>query len=370
MLNDLIPELANSGYEWGDASLKDAADVGNGFPQSQTPKADNSQIENLGAVQVAIRITQRCQESSPYQTTEGAASPVCNSLHHAHVPKISPIGSDNDVRNEDNLDILQQKRPLLRKKSGELVKPALKPSSARRRPSSIPITPMSSKVVRFDSHLEHIRPFLQVDRPLAVSSNPSSFKTYDIATEVPFSDDRFHDGQNMSLEWEAISSNFPTETPKRLSLPVRVERVYLSSDIMELIGIVAVKNLAYRKVVTARYTLDHWKTSSDVVAEFNSHLRQAKHTDGYDRFNFKIKLASQANLEVKTLLLAVKYCVNGQEYWDNNSSANFQIVFRKKPKSRNKEHLATEKQQEFASRPPFWGEGEVRVDTCRSRLLR
>jgi hypothetical protein len=39
-------------------------------------------------------------------------------------------------------------------------------------------------------------------------------------------------------------------------------------------------------------------------------------------------LADHANLEGNALLFAVQYRVNGQEYWDNNNSANFQINFK------------------------------------------
>lgn len=50
----------------------------------------------------------------------------------------------------------------------------------------------------------------------------------------------------------------------------------------------------------------------------------------HDRFTFSIKLADTANLESKTLFFCIRYSVNGQEYWDNNGSANFQVDFRKK----------------------------------------
>lgn len=220
---------------------------------------------------------------------------------------------------------------MLRKKSGELVRPALRPSSARRRPSSMPGTPTFSKAVHFDSHLEHVRHFLQVDRPLAVSAGSSPVEQYDSDTEFPFTEDN---GRTPPFEWEIVVSNFPAETPIRLSLPVRVERVFLSSDNKTLVGSVAVQNLAFNKYVVARFTLDYWKTTSEVVAEFNQDIRQPKH-DGYDRFNFNIKLADQANLEAKTMYFCVKYCVNGQEYWDNNNSTNFQIDFRKKYKPQN-----------------------------------
>jgi hypothetical protein len=199
----------------------------------------------------------------------------------------------------------------------------------------MPGTPTFSKAVHFDAHLEHVRHFLQVDRPLAVSAGSSPVEAYDSDTEFPFSEDGSSTSRSLPFEWEIIVSNFPAPTPHRLSLPVRVERVFLSADNKTLIGSVAVANLAFNKTVIARFTLDYWKTTSEVVAEFNNDIRQPKHPDGCDRFNFNIKLADQANLEAKTMFFCVKYCVNGQEYWDNNNSTNFQIDFRKKAKPMN-----------------------------------
>lgn len=251
---------------------------------------------------------------------------------NSHGSETPLTGSDEEsFGDEDEPERSGRKPPMLRKKSGELVRPALRPSSARRRPSSMPGTPTFSKAVHFDSHLEHVRHFLQVDRPLAVSAGSSPAETYESETEFPFSEDGV---RAPPFEWEIVLSNFPPETPIRLSLPVRVERVFLSSDNKTLVGSVAVANLAFNKYVVARFTLDYWKTTSEVIAEYNHDVRQPKR-DGYDRFNFNIRLADQANLEAKTMFFCVRYSVNGQEHWDNNNSTNYQVDFRKKPKPQN-----------------------------------
>jgi hypothetical protein len=240
----------------------------------------------------------------------------------------TPSTASEDEMSDDEFKRSRRKPTMLRKKSGELVRPALRASSARRRPSSMPGTPTFSKAVHFDSHLEHIRHFLQVDRPLAVSAGSSPVANYDSEIEFPFEDSP----RSPPFEWTIIVSNFPPESPLRLAHPVRVERVFLSSDNKNLVGIVSVTNLAFHKYVVARFTLDYWKTTSEVVAEFNHDVRHPKHADGRDRFNFNIKLADLANLEAKTMFFCVKYSVNGREYWDNNNSTNFQVDFRKKDK--------------------------------------
>ncbi|TAQ87881.1 hypothetical protein B7494_g3791 [Chlorociboria aeruginascens] len=321
----------------------------NSSDDEETRESRGRQLENLAELQKAIRIIEQNRSSSPNRTAEkvGDANKAFSVVmteamdhdhdhHHPAGPAVTeglrkiihsrsstePVafidlrrpetplaGSDEDSLSDDEGRGFR-KPPMVRKKSGELVRPALRPSSARRRPSSMPGTPTFSKAVHFDSHLEHVRHFLQVDRPLAVSAGSSPVEAYESDTEFPF-------------------------TPLRLAQPVRVERVFLSGDNKTLIGSVAVANLAFNKIVIARFTLDYWKTTSEVVAEYNHDIRQPKHADGYDRFNFNIKLADQANLEAKTMFFCVKYLVNGQEYWDNNASTNFQVDFRKKAKPQN-----------------------------------
>jgi len=230
---------------------------------------------------------------------------------------------------EDSDDDAQRKPPMVRKKSGELVRPALRPPS-RRRPSSMPGTPTFSKAVHFDSHLEHVRHFLQLDRPLAVSAGSSPVENYDSDTEYPFTGDDRHAPRSPPYEWEIVMNNFPVETPARKAQPVLLERVWLSNDQKSLTGSVVVANLAFQKYVTCRFTLDYWKTTSEVAADYVCEVRPSKDPVSRDRFQFTIKLSDMANLESKTLYFCVRYNVNGQEYWDNSGGMNFQADFIKK----------------------------------------
>lgn len=242
--------------------------------------------------------------------------------------KSAEQSATNSSAEEDDEDLLR-KPQMVRKKSGELVRPALRPAS-RRRPSSMPGTPTFSKAVHFDSHLEHVRHFLQVDRPLAVSAGSSPVDNYDSDNEYPFGVDDRSTGRSPPFEWEIIINNFPVETPARKSQPVQLERVWLSNDHKFLIGSAIVANLAFQKAVTCRFTLDYWKTTSEVNAEYVCEIAPRAFEHSLDRFQFSIKLADLANLETKTLYFAIRYTVNGQEHWDNNNGTNFQVDFRKK----------------------------------------
>lgn len=257
-----------------------------------------------------------------------SSSDILLSKHMVHPIHTDPVISSDGSDSED--DELRMKPPLLRKKSGELVKPALRPPS-RRRPSSMPGTPTYSKAVHFNEDIEQVRHFLHSERPIAVSAGSSPVETYDSESEYPFGEDL----QSKTPEWDIKLSNFPThETHERQTSPIRVERIFLASDHQTLVGNVACANISFQKFVVARFTLDYWKTTSEVVAEFNHDVRKKQRDDGYDRFNFNIKLADQANLESKTMLLCVRYQVGGQEFWDNNNSMNYQVDFVKKVKQR------------------------------------
>lgn len=329
------------------------------------PEIRGRRIENLKQLHDAIsHISQDREGSSPEKSDKVAdagdllvlpsqTESIADGVHHsfsassledlarirrvshnrsATVPNV-PVSRSADASvstsEEDEEDEPIRKPPMVRKKSGELVRPALRPAS-HRRPSSMPGTPTFSKAVHFDSHLEHVRHFLQVDRPLAVSASSSPVETYDSDTEYPFHSEDKPAPRTPPFEWDIIINNFPVETPARKALAVRLERVWLSNDHKFLIGSVVVANLAFHKTVICRFTLDYWKTTSEVTAEYSSEITPRTASHGYDRFNFSIKLDDLANLETKTLYFAVKYTVNGQEHWDNNGGTNFQVDFRKK----------------------------------------
>ncbi|RKF81132.1 hypothetical protein GcM3_038004 [Golovinomyces cichoracearum] len=315
------------------ATSKDAKELQNklasAFPgiSAEIMKAEKSEKNNLLATVAHERTLHRTRYDE--RINRNSYSPKMTDENESKISDDVQVFDDDQEFMEDGPELIPA-CSMIRKKSGELVRPALRPSIARRRPSSMPGTPTFSKAVHFDSQLEHIRHFLQVDRPLAVSAGSSPVPAYDSDNEFPFCEAPTRESP---YQWEIVLSNFPSETPLRLAQPVRVERVFLSYDNETLVGSVVVANLAFKKTVVVRFTLDYWRTTSEVVAEFNNDIRQPTR-EGYDRFNFNVKLTDQANLEAKTMFFCVKYCVNGVEYWDNNNSINFQVDFRKKMKTR------------------------------------
>jgi hypothetical protein len=336
------PDSASSGSEdessalemrgRGLDKLKDLRDAVCQIPQARSQSPTGVDAESRRSNPPTLQLTPRGIHLSLSTSALGDLEHGRRASHvrSATEPNASII--DNSITNseEDTDEDLRKKPQMVRKKSGELVRPALRPSS-RRRPSSMPGTPVYSKAVHFDSHLEHVRHFLQLDRPLAVSAGSSPADNYDSDNEYPFpANDKRQGNKSPPFEWEILTPNFPHDHPARKTMPVKLEKVWLSPDQKSLMGYVAVANLAFQKQIICRFTLDYWKTTSEVSAEYAHEIRPQETHVTYDRFSFSIKLADTANLESKTLLLCVRYVVNGQEYWDNNSSANFQIDFRKK----------------------------------------
>lgn len=82
-------------------------------------------------------------------------------------------------------------------------------------------------------------------------------------------------------------------------------------------GSVRVRNLDFHKTVHIRYTMNRWKTYTDLQATY-----VAGSCDGFsDRFQFMLYapcISSGQRLEI-----AVRFQCKGQQFWDNNSGANY-----------------------------------------------
>ena len=220
------------------------------------------------------------------------------------------------TRLEANLHGTQPKRQTVRNKSGEVVKPALRQGQCRPRPTG-------SKSVSFDSR-EHARHFFKVDPPLDISSNRSSpTDSCDYAAE-----DVQPTCSSPSYMFEVTVADSNREPTALETFPVYLERVWISSDHRCLVGSTVVANKAFQKSVSCRYTLDHWKTWSEVTAEFSCKIRPEDTKIDRDRFTFTVKLLDSVDVAT-TLFFCIRYNVDGQEYWDNNSGANFRVNIRK-----------------------------------------
>jgi hypothetical protein len=77
--------------------------------------------------------------------------------------------------------------------------------------------------------------------------------------------------------------------------------------------------------------MDNWRTTSECAAEYTKDVRKKQREDGFDRFNFDIKIDDFAGVTDKTMFFCVRYNTNGQDYWDANGGKNFRVEFHKRP---------------------------------------
>ncbi|KAM4597293.1 protein phosphatase 1 regulatory subunit 3E isoform 2-T3 [Fundulus diaphanus] len=102
---------------------------------------------------------------------------------------------------------------------------------------------------------------------------------------------------------------------------VKVLLETVQTDDFTLSGFVRVLNLAFEKSVALRYSLNNWITFMESLATYVPNS-----SDGAtDKFSFKIVMPTYLD-NGGTLQFAIKYCVGGQEFWDNNSGNNYKSV--------------------------------------------
>ncbi|KAF8811994.1 hypothetical protein BYT27DRAFT_7160389 [Phlegmacium glaucopus] len=223
---------------------------------------------------------------------------------------------------------------LVRKKSGQLVKSSLKPSkSATRNTLSIVTIPQSSKsepttptnkAVHFDAKLEHVKLFLAEQKPLAVSRDGSP--TDDTSgTDSDFPRFIYGEGDDTRSRTKLLMQLCNMPSTINPNLDVALENLSLKPDGTSILGRVRVRNIAFAKWVAIRFTFDSWQTTSEVTGRYVESI-----SSEFDRFSFTIRLNDLlARIEGKTLVVAIRYSVAGQDIWDNNNGQNYLATFTK-----------------------------------------
>ena len=100
---------------------------------------------------------------------------------------------------------------------------------------------------------------------------------------------------------------------------VVLENVTCNNDDYTVNGVVRVLNMDFHKTVYVRYTLDEWRTSPELRAEYVSGS-----CDGLsDRF--RVSLPAGALQPGERLQFVVRFECQGQVYWDNNGNENYVV---------------------------------------------
>lgn len=288
--------------------------------------------------------------------------------------------------------------PLVRKKSGELLKSSLKLHSAFRSSgaSSMPSTPID-KQVHFGTNI-NVKYFNEKDKPNSISAGNSPFTSDceflnssddgencegedsdSIGKKLDyfgFTEDNEYENVDSStylaerifkISKKYIESNsaFYLEKFKRAikfcaldinllktisyrdqidcEIPIFLERCFLNIDKTLIIGQVAVKNLSFKKIVQIKYTLDNWLTITNIDAVYTNDIPRILKKSGYDRFVFQLSTPLLFEKFYKfndyntlpKVEFCIKFSIGNQIFWDNNHLKNYTLVFMSNKSSEN-----------------------------------
>ncbi|XP_026204862.1 protein phosphatase 1 regulatory subunit 3D [Anabas testudineus] len=91
-------------------------------------------------------------------------------------------------------------------------------------------------------------------------------------------------------------------------------------------GTVQVLNLAFEKEVTMHYSFTNWRTHTDTRASWvSSGYRGDCNAPDTDIFRFRLPVPPFILQPGAVLEFAICYCVEGSDYWDNNSGNNYKL---------------------------------------------
>lgn len=189
-------------------------------------------------------------------------------------------------------------------------------SSSLKTGKTPPGTPGRKKIVRFADvlglDLADVRTFLD-----EIPKVPkSAFDELIIAPEPPISLGQRLDKIIVPLfQQPGASPNFLDVVQAQ---NVAMENAAVTDPIcLTITGIVRVRNLDFHKSVHIRYSLDAWKTYSDLQAEYVPNS-----CDGFsDKFTFTVFGNS---MEIgQRIEIAIRFSCKGEQFWDNNHGVNY-----------------------------------------------
>uniref|UniRef100_A0AAQ4PCP5 CBM21 domain-containing protein n=1 Tax=Gasterosteus aculeatus aculeatus TaxID=481459 RepID=A0AAQ4PCP5_GASAC len=148
----------------------------------------------------------------------------------------------------------------------------------------------------------------------------------------PTSQKRVRFADSLGLELISVKHFDDTDEPEvperilaKLSMLMELQEVKVlletvQVDEFSMSGFVRVLNLAFEKSVSLRYSLNNWLTCMDSLA---SYVPDSSKGDT-DKFRFKIVMPTYLD-NGGTFQFAIKYCVGGTEFWDNNNGNNYKV---------------------------------------------
>ncbi|CAF1337421.1 unnamed protein product [Adineta ricciae] len=93
---------------------------------------------------------------------------------------------------------------------------------------------------------------------------------------------------------------------------------YSSNSEQKLTGTLWVTNAGYSKYVSIKYTFNRWLNTYEREAQHRCHSNDYRNID---QFEFSIDIPE----DVDRVDFVLRYCINGQEHWDNNNGQNYTL---------------------------------------------
>lgn len=186
---------------------------------------------------------------------------------------------------------LEDRPKLVRKKSGEVVKSALKLAMGPK---------AEARSVHFPRALVRVRSF---DKKLC-SQSVSGYTPLGIRT-----------------------LNFSTNAHLFEHMVVCLDRVERDPETEQIVGTVRVLNLDFHKKVMARYSFDNWESFHTVSATYAYTYSVGANHDAFE-FRIEIPATMRVSDDPNTrhcLKFAIQYKVLDQEHWDNNQGRNYAV---------------------------------------------
>ncbi|KAJ9087238.1 hypothetical protein DSO57_1035053 [Entomophthora muscae] len=186
---------------------------------------------------------------------------------------------------------LEDRPKLVRKKSGEVVKSALR----------LAMGPKSeARSVHFPRTLVRVRSFDKKLCPQSVSGyTPLGIRTLNFSTNAHLFD----------------------------HMVVCLDKIERDPETEQVVGTVRVLNLDFQKKVMARYSFDNWESFLTVNATFAYTYNVSANHDAFEfRIDIPASMRISDDLNIRYCLkFAIQYTVLDQEHWDNNQGRNYAV---------------------------------------------
>jgi len=240
---------------------------------------------------------------------------------------LSVTGDDSEYEYDNDDDGDDEERKRVQRKSSLRMTAKHKLSDDEHNGGVSPEGSMSKKAVKFADAmglgLEDVRDLMDSEEPPAIPA--SALRDLHIRRRRSKTEGKF----NLAFDFEQPGSRTDFII-QMLARKVILENCVVSDRDLTVSGLVRVMSVSGNKWVLIRYTVDSWRTQSDIQATC-----MPNSSDGTsERFVFTLHLPDAFGLadarqgRSSSVEFAICYGAGGAEYWDNNKGLNYIVYCR------------------------------------------